>query len=289
MVIGRVGKSCAAAGRASAATANTRAAARYHEVGGMKGSGADSAHSVLQPGDRLAIAGRSGVARQRCGKLQRRGGLKTGHTDWRRFSARSVLARRPQIFVETGADIRHEQFLDAHAAAREFLLIEITHERIEGRAAALDRIVPDLRPEYVARRFRLLDYPGKADRQRVGVIDRLIGQIARPAEGAVEAHGDPGLALVKAGLEYERMHDRKDARLPVIVDLDLARIPKQPADGLAETARDHHRGERVDLAVLEYFLQRGVGPHGLQPDAGGRLYGADRLSPPPPNILPPDP
>src|ERR1700704_6809917 len=59
MVIGRVGKFCAAAGRANAATANKRAAARYHDVGDMKDPRADSAHSALQPGDHLAIVGRS--------------------------------------------------------------------------------------------------------------------------------------------------------------------------------------------------------------------------------------
>src|ERR1700704_1916541 len=98
--------------------------------------------------------------------VARAGRRSTEYTRPATNGARSILAGRPQIFVETGADIRHEQLLDAHAAAREFLLIEITHERIEGRAAALDRIVPDLRPEYVARRFRLLDHPGKTDRQR---------------------------------------------------------------------------------------------------------------------------
>src|SRR3954465_816749 len=167
----------------------------------MKDPRADSARSALQPGDHLAIACRSADAAKAatscsgtepddcvsCRSPSPRTDWVAGRPargDWR-AGARSILAGGPQILVEAGRDVRHKQLLDVHVAARKLLLVEIAQERVEGRPAALDRIVPDLRPESPARRFRLLDHPGKAHRQRVGVIDRLIGDIARATEGAV--------------------------------------------------------------------------------------------------------
>ena len=44
---------------------------------------------------------------------------------------RSFLRRRPQILIETGADIGHEKLLGAHGSAREFLLVEMAHQRVQ--------------------------------------------------------------------------------------------------------------------------------------------------------------
>ena len=77
--------------------------------------------------------------------------------------------------------------------AREFLLVEMAHQRVQRRPAAFDRIVPDLRPEDLARRLDLVDHPRQADGQRVGVVHPVIGDVARPAEGAIEADRQPGV------------------------------------------------------------------------------------------------
>src|ERR1700731_2475371 len=102
----------------------------------------------------------------------------------------SILARRPQVFRKSRFDVRHEQFLNAHPAARKALLIKIRNQGLERRPAAFNRIIPDLRPEHMMRRFDLIDDPRQADSQRVSVVHRSIGNLARPAKCTIEARSE---------------------------------------------------------------------------------------------------
>jgi hypothetical protein len=62
----------------------------------------------------------------------------TGSASTSSLLTRSAFSRRAQIIGETGADVRHEQFIDAHPALRELLLIKVGHESIQRRKAAFD-------------------------------------------------------------------------------------------------------------------------------------------------------
>jgi hypothetical protein len=81
------------------------------------------------------------------------------------------------------------------------------------------------------------------------------------------------------------MHDREDAGLAVVLDLDLARIPEQPPNGFAKPAGNHHGNERVDLTELKHRLERRIGRNGLHPNAVRRLDGADRFAGDPHDVL----
>src|SRR5215475_14577486 len=111
--------------------------------------------------------------------------------------------------------------------------------------------------EQPARSFHLVDDPGETDRQRIGVVHRLLGNVACPAESMIEAYRKPGFLVIEIGFQHKRMHDREDACLAVVLDFDLARIPEQPPNGFAKPARNHHRNESVDLSALEHRLQPG--------------------------------
>src|SRR5688500_15099533 len=83
-----------------------------------------------------------------------------------RESLPPLLAGGVKILVEARGDVGREQLLDAHAALRQALLVEVGDERLQGRAAAFDRIVPGHFP----RGFDFLDQPGQAHREGVGVV-----------------------------------------------------------------------------------------------------------------------
>src|SRR5262249_13877325 len=120
-------------------------------------------------------------------------------------SFRSDLSGRAEIIGERRTNVGNEQLVDAHPATGELLLVEVAYQRSQRRHAAVDRIVPDLRPEDTLRRFHLVDDPREADRQRIGIVHRLMGKLARPAERMVKADREPGLLLVEARLQHERM------------------------------------------------------------------------------------
>src|SRR5262249_55760940 len=96
-----------------------------------------------------------------------------------------------EVIGETGADIGYEQFIDPHPALRALLLIKVGEESVQRRKAAIDRVVPDLRLEESARSFHLVDDPGETDRQRIGFVHRPKGDVARPAEGLIQADREP--------------------------------------------------------------------------------------------------
>jgi hypothetical protein len=54
------------------------------------------------------------------------------------FDIRSVFSRCAEIIGETGADIGYEEFVNAHPALRELLLIKVGQESIQRRKAAFD-------------------------------------------------------------------------------------------------------------------------------------------------------
>src|SRR5580704_12195449 len=49
---------------------------------------------------------------------------------WFLLEQRSLFRGRPQILIETGADIGHEKLLDLHGPARELLFVEVAHQRV---------------------------------------------------------------------------------------------------------------------------------------------------------------
>ena len=179
--------------------------------------------------------------------------------------------------------------LDGHAAARQLLLVEMGHQRVERWAAALDRVVPDLWAENLACRFQFVDHPRQADGQRVGVVHPVIGDVAGPAEGAIEADRQPGVRLVKFRLQHEGVHDRENPRF---LDNSRARLCADRRNSrrtvVPERFGDHHRSERVDLAALQHGLERGLGRHEFDADAFRRLDGADRPADHPGDVLGPD-
>src|SRR5271168_92550 len=71
----------------------------------------------------------------------------------------SIFASAPQIFRKAGPDIRNKKLFDIHPAARQPLLVEMGNKRFQSRAAAFDRIIPDLRPENLPRFFHFVNHP----------------------------------------------------------------------------------------------------------------------------------
>src|SRR6185312_11881061 len=156
-------------------------------------------------GMRLARAGAAAAEDMRTGPV---GGMATEVKSWlggRVSISRQALSfgRRAQIFGHSRADVGHEQLLDLHRPPREFLLVEMADQRLESRSAAFDRIIPNLRSENFPRCLKFINDPGQTDRQRVGVVHPVIGDVAGARERAVEADGEPWIGFVERGLEHE--------------------------------------------------------------------------------------
>ncbi len=133
--------------------------------------------------------------------------------------------------------------------------------------------------------FDLVDHPWQADGQGICIVHPIVGDVARLAEGAVEANGKPRILVVKTPLQHESVHDREYARLLIISPLDGARIAEQAPHRCAERFGDHDGSKHVDLAVFEHVLERPVRRHELDAQALRRLDGADRASNHPGHVL----
>src|SRR5207248_2273171 len=99
---------------------------------------------------------------------------------------------------------RREELRDVDTASRELLLVEVLHQRLQRRPAACDRIVPG----NLAAALDLVDHPGQADGERIGVVHVPLRHVARAQERAVQAHREPRIRVVDRLAQHEGMHDR---------------------------------------------------------------------------------
>ena len=155
-------------------------------------------------------------------------------------------------------------------AGRQALLVHVAADRLESRPVRLETIGPKVLAEHAPRLLDMVDQPGQCEPQRVGVIEAFDREIARFAEGAVDAARHPRMGAMNVLAHHHRVHDREDAGAAVIVLLDVLVVGKQPGNArraVEEARGDIEREQRIELAGVEHLFQRLPGGKKVEPDA----------------------
>src|SRR5439155_10416106 len=96
-------------------------------------------------------------------------------------------------------------------------------------------------------------------------VQALICQPFGLDEGVVETSRQPGVLARQLFSQHERVHDREDAGLLVILALDPAKVGKEPTHTQAKRRRPAGADERVELPRRHHLAQVPPGRHELMP------------------------
>src|SRR5262249_52347356 len=157
---------------------------------------------------------------------------------------------------------RQEKIVGRDALGRQALLVDVTAERIPGRAGLLQAIGPEVVAEDAAGFLDVVDQERQRHQERIGVVIGLEREIARLQEGAVETLRHEGVLFMHCLADDHRVHDREDLRSAVIFGLDVFEVWKQPRDFLragGKKLREVDREQRVEVIVLEHSVKRFAG------------------------------
>src|SRR5581483_3004593 len=124
--------------------------------------------------------------------------------------------------------LRRKELLRGEALARKALLVVILAHGAERGVVLLEAIRPGLRPHHRGELLQLGGEPRQHDRERAGVLQAPPAELLRLTEGGQQAARDPEVLLIQCPAQHDQVHDREDARPPVIVLLHLGVAREQP-------------------------------------------------------------
>src|SRR5581483_8306368 len=100
------------------------------------------------------------------------------------------------------------------------LLMGVTQEGVQRRAVILETIGPEIRPHLAPCLFDMGGKPRQHLLERRLFVKIPVRFLLRGAKSLVQRLRDPSMLLVELASDYDRVHDRKNTRAPVVVLLD---------------------------------------------------------------------
>src|SRR5689334_13893707 len=153
------------------------------------------------------------------------------------------------LHPEPRGRLGREQLLDFEATLADALLVSEIEKGLEGAAIGLDAVGPEVLAEDGRDLLGPRRKPGQRNARGVVFAEPRQAPALGGLETLEQVHGDPAVTVVNLAADRDRVHDREDAGLAVVGELDGRVILEEPADpGLAllvslRRMRGHHRVE----------------------------------------------
>src|SRR5438874_9645573 len=145
--------------------------------------------------------------------------------------------------LERLLDLRWKDGLDFQSMPAHALLERIVEKRLERRSIALDAIRPRIVAKNLLREKQLIRDPRQWEERRRDVRGASKAAPAGLVERLEQAHRQPPIALVHFATHRDHVHDRKNAGLSSIRQLDRAVVGEKTPDARI-TARERCRRPR---------------------------------------------
>ena len=152
---------------------------------------------------------------------------------------------------------RHEQLVDRNGRLDQRLLCHVAHQRLQRGPVGLDPIRPGVTAEGGV---DLVELGGQARQhvaQRAEVAHLGEREVLGRGHRLVETRGDERMLLVDVAADGDEMHDREDARAPIVVELARMKIREQPLHvGIgAQRQRQAAADDGLNLAGLQQLAE----------------------------------